>query len=113
MPSAAASCTTAGQHRLHLFVGTGNDVSSNEAVTHALAGIGTGTNSGIHSTGFATHHHRDVATTYVLTADEAHLSSLGHGIGGLNSRNHAAGFDHAQGHTGNDGRGGGSGFGHG
>ena len=44
MTSAAAGCTTAGQHWLHLFVGPGNDVGGHEAVTHALAGIGTGTN---------------------------------------------------------------------
>jgi len=35
-------------------VGTGNDVCGNQAITHALAGIGAGTDGSVHSAGFAT-----------------------------------------------------------
>ena len=99
MQSAAASSNTSGQHRLHLFMGTGNDVSSNEAVAHALAGIGTGTNSGIHCTGFTTHHHRDVTTAHILTANQLNFRRLCHRVSGFDGGDHSAGLDHAQGNA--------------
>ena len=48
------------QSRLHFAVGASNDVSSNETVANALACIGTGTHSSVHSTGFAAHQNSDV-----------------------------------------------------
>ena len=61
-------------------MGAGNDVGCHEAVTHALAGVGASANGGVHSTGFATHQHGDVATTDELATDQGHFSRLGHGI---------------------------------
>ena len=66
-PSATAGCAAAGQYWFHFVVGASNDVSGNEAITDPLAGISSSTNSGIHGTGFTTHHHRDAVSYTHLT----------------------------------------------
>ena len=74
-------------------------MGSHQAVTHALAGIGTGAHGGVHGAGLATHQDGHVAATNELTADQAHFGSLGHGVGRLDRGNQTAGFNHAQGNT--------------
>ena len=81
-------------------MGTGNDVRRHEAITDPFTGVGTSAHGGIHSAGLTSNHHRDVTTTDILTTNQRDLSCLGHGIGSLDGRNHATGFNHAEGHTG-------------
>jgi hypothetical protein len=78
---------------------TGDDVSGNQAVTHALAGIGAGANSSVHSAGFSAHQHGYVATAYELTANQTNFSSLGHSISRFYRGDQTAGFNHAKGNT--------------
>ena len=80
-------------------MGTSNDVGGNKSVTHTLTGICPRANSSVDCTGFTTNHHGDVATTDVLAADQADFSRLGHGISRFDGRDHATGFDHAQGNA--------------
>ena len=92
------TCRTADdQGRFNFLVGTGNDVSGDKTVTHALTGIRTGPDGGVHSAGFTPNHHGDVTTTDVFAADQADLSSFGHGISRFDRGHHAAGLDHAKG----------------
>ena len=92
------TCRTADdQGRFHLLMGTGNDVSGNKTVTNALTGIGASTHRCVDRTGFTPNHHGDVTTTDIFAADQADLSSLGHGISRFDRGHHAAGLDHAKG----------------
>jgi len=97
--STPAQRATRCQSGLHFLVRTGNDVRGNEAITHSLAGVSTGADCGVHSTGLTTHHHGDVATSHIFTADQGDLGSLGHGIGRFDGGNHATGLNHAQGNA--------------
>ena len=86
-------------------MGTGNDVGSHKTITHTLASVSTSPNSRIDGTGFTANHHRDVTTTDVFAADQAHFGRFGHRVGGFDRGHHAAGFDHAKGNALSRGRG--------
>ena len=77
----------------------GNDVGSDQTVADPLAGIGSGTHSGVHSTGFTPHHHSDVTTADKFPTDQRDFRSLGHRISGLDRRHHTTGLDHSQSDT--------------
>jgi len=79
------------------LVRAGNDVGGHKAITDTLTGISTSSHGSVHGAGFSAHHDSDVATPDKFAADEADLSSFGHGIGRLNRRHQTAGLDHAQG----------------
>ena len=97
--SKSTECTAGGQGRLHFLVGASNDMGGHKAVADALTGISTGPNRSVHSACFTADHHGDITTANVFTADQRDFRCLRHGIRCLDGRNHAAGFDHAEGNA--------------
>ena len=97
--SKSTECTAGGQGRLHFLVGAGNDMGGHKAVADALTGISTGPNRSVHSACFTADHHGDITTANVFTADQRDFRCLRHGVCGLDRRDHAAGFDHAEGNA--------------
>jgi trimethylamine:corrinoid methyltransferase-like protein len=78
-------------------VGASNDVSGDQAITNALAGISAGANGSVHSAGFATDENGHITAAHEFTADQAHFGSLGHGVSGLDRGDQTPGLDHAEG----------------
>jgi len=70
-------------------VGTGNDVCGNQAITHALAGIGAGTDGSVHSAGFATDEHGHITAAHEFTADQEQVmanETMGIALGMIETR---------------------------
>src|SRR5690625_666839 len=91
----AAYLAAARQSRLDLTVRTGNNMRGDQAVTHALTGVGSGTHGRIDRTGFPAHQHGDITAAHEFAPNKSHLSGLGHSIRRLNGGHQPAGLDHA------------------
>ena len=97
--SAATQGTTGDQRGLNLLMRASNDVGCDQSVADAFTGVGAGAHRSVHGTGLTAHHHGDVTTADIFTANQGHLRCFGHRVGSLDGWHHAAGLDHAQGNA--------------
>ena len=97
--SAAASHIGSDEGGFNLLVRARNDMGGHETVADTFTGIGTSPHCSVHSTGFTTHHHCDVTTAHILTANQLNFRRLCHRVSGFDGGDHSAGLDHAQGNA--------------
>ena len=78
-------------------MGAGNDVGCHKAITNTFTGISASAHCSIHRTGLSTHHDGHITTADEFAGHQGDFSCFGHGIGCLDGRHKATGFDHAEG----------------